>query len=397
METIDLALHGRAVLPEGIETEASILVRDGRILFAGPRAAAPGHEARETLEHDGWILPGLVDLHNHGGGGVSFPDCADAAEALRAVEEHRAHGTTTLVASLVTASAEELRARVAMLAELVGAGEIAAIHLEGPFISPDRKGAQNPAHIVPGDPELVAELCALADGGIATMTVAPETERADEVLAALAAGGALPSLGHTDCSGPEMERAIARSREALRGPGSRSAVPTATHLFNGMRPVHHRDPGPALACLDAAARAEMVVELIGDGVHTAAETIRYVMGIAAPGHVALVTDAMAAAGMPDGCYRLGALDVSVDDGVATLAEGGAIAGGTAHLLDVVRLAVHDADVPLAEAVRAASEVPARVLGLEGDVGSLAAGHRADALLTSGDLRAVRVLRAGRTV
>lgn len=398
MLTVDRALHGAAVLPAGLEPEAAVLLAGERIAWAGPLRDCPAHEAAERIDHDGLILPGLVDLHDHGGAGVSFPDCDSGAEAMRAVREHRAHGTTTLVASLVTASAEDLLRRTEMLAELVGAGEIAGVHCEGPFISPARKGAQNPAHITDGDAALVARLCALAPGALVTMTVAPEVDGADAVIDALVAGGAVPSLGHTDCSGPRMERAIERARAALAAaPGARSALPTATHLFNGMRPIHHRDPGPALACLDAAARGEMVVELIGDGVHTAPETIRYVMDIAGPGHVALVTDAMAAAGMPDGRYRLGALDVSVMDAVATLTDGGGIAGGTAHLIDVVRCAVRTAGVDLATAVHAASAVPARVLGLSGRVGALAAGLRADVVLVDAELRPRRVIREGAEV
>lgn len=398
MLTVDRTLLGAAVLPVGLEPEAAVLLAGERIAWAGPLRECPAHAAAERIEHEGLILPGLVDLHDHGGAGVSFPDCDSPAEAMRAVREHRAHGTTTLVASLVTASAEDLLRRTGMLAELAEAGEIAGVHCEGPFISPARKGAQNPLHITAGDPRLVARLCDLAPGTLVTMTVAPEAEGADAVIDALVAGGAVPSLGHTDCSGPQMERAIRRAREALGAtPGARSALPTATHLFNGMRPIHHRDPGPALACLDAAARGEMVVEVIGDGVHTAPETIRYVMDIAAPGHVALVTDAMAAAGMPDGHYRLGALDVTVADTVATLAEGGEIAGGTAHLIDVVRCPVREAGVDLAAAVHAASAVPARVLGIQDGVGSLKTGLRADVLLIDTELRPQRVLRGGAEV
>lgn len=390
----DLAITGTAVLPEGVVEDALILLRGDRIAYAGPAADAPAHTAAETLRCTGTILPGLVDIHDHGGGGASFPDCADAQEALVAVREHRAHGTTALVASLVTASAEELRRRVAMLAPLVEAGELAALHLEGPFISPARKGAQNPAHIVGGDAALVAELCAMAPGAIATMTVAPEAEDADAVIAELAAGGAIPSLGHTDCSGTQMEEGIAASRAALASPGARSSLPTATHLFNGMRPIHHRDAGPAFACLDAAARGEMIVELIADGAHVSAETVRYVFDIAEPEHVVLVTDAMAATGMADGRYRLGALDVVVDGGVATLAGDGAIAGGTAHLLDVLRFTVQEAGVDLAVAVAAATAVPARVLGHEAEIGALQVGKRADVLLVDEGLRVESVIRGG---
>jgi N-acetylglucosamine-6-phosphate deacetylase len=389
-----LAVRGTAVLEQGVLPGALLLLGGGRILWAGPEEKAPAHRAERTLEHPGLILPGLVDLHCHGGGGASFPDCADAEEAMVAVREHRRHGTTSLVASLVTASAEELAERVRMLAGLAEDGEVEAIHLEGPFISEARKGAQNPAHITGGDAALVGELCAQGRGAVATMTMAPETASAAGVIDALAAGGAVPSLGHTDCDSAQMDAAITASRDALRRHHGRSALPTATHLFNGMRPIHHRDPGPALAALDAAGRGEIVVEVIADGVHLAAETVAHVFSLAADGCVVLITDAMAAAGMADGSYRLGALDVDVRDGVATLAEGGSIAGGTAHLIDVVRFAVRQADVDLATAVRAATEVPARVLGREDEIGALRADLAADVLLVDAELRPVQVIRRG---
>ena len=398
--TADLALRGTAVLEQGLVPDALVLCAGERILWAGPAAHAPAGllpEDDRVLEHDGLILPGLVDLHCHGGGGASFPDSEGAEEMLAAVLEHRRHGTTSLVASLVTADAATLREKVAQLAGLHRDGEIAAIHLEGPFLSEARRGAQNPAHLTDGDPALVRELAEIAGGALATMTVAPEAAGADEVIDALAGSGAVPSLGHTDGGSAEMTRAVDRSIAALRRSRGRSPLPTATHLFNGMRPIHHRDPGPALAALDAASRGEMVVEVIADGVHLDARTVAHVFSIAAEDSVVLVTDAMAAAGMADGRYRLGALDVTVEEGVATLTEGGAIAGGTAHLVDVLRLAVLEAGVELVAAVRAASTVPARVLGLEDEIGSLAAGRRADVLMVDRALRPVTVLRGGREV
>lgn len=398
--TADLALRGTAVLEQGLVPDALVLCAGERILWAGPAAHAPAGllpEDSRVLEHDGLILPGLVDLHCHGGGGASFPDSEGAEEMLAAVLEHRRHGTTSLVASLVTADAATLREKVAQLAGLHRDGEIAAIHLEGPFLSEARRGAQNPAHLTDGDPALVRELAEIAGGALATMTVAPESAGADEVIDALAGSGAVPSLGHTDGGSAEMTRAVDRSIAALRHHRGRSPLPTATHLFNGMRPIHHRDPGPALAALDAASRGEMVVEVIADGVHLDARTVAHVFALAAEDHVVLVTDAMAAAGMADGRYRLGALDVTVEEGVATLTEGGAIAGGTAHLVDVLRLAVLEAGVELVAAVRAASTVPARVLGLEDEIGSLAAGRRADVLMVDRALRPVTVLRGGQEV
>ena len=394
---VDLAVRGTAVLEQGVVPDTLVLVRGERILWAGPAEQAPEHEAARSLDHDGLVLPGLVDLHCHGGGGASFPDSSTAEEMLTAVHEHRRHGTTSLVASLVTADADTLRDRVAQLSRLHRDGEIAAIHLEGPFLSEARRGAQNPAHLIGGDPELVRELAQLADGALATMTLAPEAERADEAIDALAESGAVPSLGHTDGDSAQMTAAVARCGAALRRARGRSPLPTATHLFNGMRPIHHRDPGPALAALDAASRGQIVVEVIADGVHLDARTVAHVFSLAAEDCVVLVTDAMAAAGMADGRYRLGALDVTVEDGVATLTEGGAIAGGTAHLVDVLRLAVREAGVDLVAAVRAASTVPARVLGMQDEIGSLAAGRRADLLLVDAALRPVTVVRGGREV
>ena len=398
--TADLALRGTAVLEQGLVPDALVLCAGERILWAGPAAHAPAGllpEDDRVLEHDGLILPGLVDLHCHGGGGASFPDSEGAEEMLAAVLEHRRHGTTSLVASLVTADAATLREKVAQLTGLHRDGEIAAIHLEGPFLSEARRGAQNPDHLTDGDPALVRELAEIAGGALATMTVAPEAAGADEVIDALAGSGAVPSLGHTDGGSAEMTRAVDRSIAALRRRRGRSPLPTATHLFNGMRPIHHRDPGPALAALDAASRGEMVVEVIADGVHLDARTVAHVFALAAEDHVVLVTDAMAAAGMADGRYRLGALDVTVEEGVATLTEGGAIAGGTAHLVEVLRHAVLEAGVELVAAVRAASTVPARVLGLEDEIGSLAAGRRADVLMVDRALRPVTVLRGGQEV
>lgn len=393
----ELALRGTAVLEQGLVPDALLLLEGGDIIWSGPAAHAPEHTAEQTLQHDGLILPGLVDLHCHGGGGASFPDAEGPEDMLTAVHEHRRHGTTSLVASLVTADAQTLRERVGDLASLAADGEIAGIHLEGPFISVERRGAQNPEHITAGDADLVRELAELAGGALATMTVAPEADGADAVIEALAEVGALPSLGHTDGSSQSMTRAIALSRAELRRERGRSALPTATHLFNGMRPIHHRDPGPALAALDAAATGELVVEVIADGVHLDARTVAHVFAIAAEGNVVLVTDAMAAAGMPDGQYRLGALDVTVAEGVATLSGGTSIAGGTAHLLDVVRFAVTEADIDLVRAVRAASSVPATVLGLQERIGSLAAGRRADVLLVDAQLAPVTVLRGGEIV
>jgi N-acetylglucosamine-6-phosphate deacetylase len=391
-----ILLRGTVVTPHGILPDGVVVTDGASIAWVGPASEAPG-DLPEPSEH--LLLPGLVDLHNHGGGGASVPDAETADDIRVAAEEHLRHGTTSMVASLVTAPRDVLLARTAVLAEAADAGVIVGIHLEGPFLSQARCGAQNPSDMLTGDPDLVRAIAAAARGHLATMTIAPEVV-GDDVLEALVEAGAVPSVGHTDATAEQVDAAVDRGFDLLAtSERARSGRLTATHLFNGMRPLHHRDPGPIAACLAAAGRGELVVELVADGTHLADGTTRSVFDLLDPGSIALVTDAMSAAGMADGDYQLGPMAVRVADGVARIVEadgtGGAIAGGVAHLLDVVRRVV-GAGVPLGDAVRAAATTPAEVLGRH-DLGALVAGRRADVLVTDPDLRPVRVMRRGEWV
>ena len=370
-------LRGRLV-SGGTTTDDAVLVLDGdRVTAVLPAADHP--DPPPPTGH--LLLPGLVDVHCHGGAGGSFPD-SDEAGVRRAAAHHRSRGTTTLVASLVSATPTVLRDRLALLAPLVG-DVLAGVHLEGPYLSAARCGAQDPAALRPGDPAELETL--LSTGAVVSVTFAPETDRAAELLAVCRAHGVLPSLGHTDAD-------AATTAAVVRAAGS---PVSATHLFNGMPPLLSRAPGPVAACLAAAARGELVVELVADGVHLAPETVATVFDLVGPDAVALVSDAMAAAGEPDGAYRLGALDVTVREGVARLAhDPSAIAGGTATLSDVLRRTVRDAGVDLAAAVTAATRTPARLLGLDAEVGELTPGRRADVLVTTPDLVPVAVYAAG---
>ncbi|MFD6392155.1 N-acetylglucosamine-6-phosphate deacetylase [Nocardia sp. NPDC060259] len=358
----------------------------GRISWVGRAANYPAVEQLPAASAD-LVLPGLIDVHCHGGGGFGFPN-GDAAGARVAAANHRGQGTTGLLGSLVSAQPEVLVEQAAVLADLVADGELLGIHLEGPFINAIRCGAQDPAAIVPGDPALFERICEASRGTVRSMTLAPETAHFEELLAAMRRNDVLPSLGHTDA---DAATTAARIADAVGGPI------TATHLFNGMPGLHHRSPGPVAACLAAAGRGDMVVELIADGVHLAPETVAMVFETVGAGQIALVSDAMAAAGLGDGDYQLGALDVRVCDGVARLATAdgtpGAIAGGTARLLDVLRWTVQHAGIPLAEAVTAVTRTPARVLGLD-DRGVLSVGARADLLVTDQSLQPRRVFVAG---
>ncbi len=387
------AVRGRVVTPEEVIEDGVIAFSGGVITHVEPWEDAPAQvrEAGAAAPGAGeLLLPGLVDVHNHGGGGASIPDASDPAEIATAVAEHRRHGTTRMMASLVTAAGDALVEKVAMLADVADSGVIAGIHLEGPFISVARCGAQNPAHIVDGDPELTARLLRAGRGHVRTMTVAPETANllgAGGVVDTLLEGGALPSFGHTDAGSEVMRAALSETAAMLEGTGRRATV---THLFNGMRTIHHRDPGPVPPALAAARDGEVVVELVADGAHLAPELVRDVFTLVGSANIAFVTDAMAAAGVADGEYRLGSLDVVVAGGVARLAEGGSIAGGTAHLLDVVRTSVRGG-VGLVDAVAAASVAPSFVLDPEPEFGALRVGHAAEIVRTSADLELIDVI------
>ena len=403
------ALRGRVVTPHEILDGGLVVVTDRHIAWVGRAQDARGAgfgralEAASPAPEGGYLLPGLVDVHCHGGGGESFPNAETAEQAMTAVLEHRRHGTTSLVASCVTASGEVLRERTRVLADLCEAGELAGIHFEGPFVSVERCGAQDPTYIVDPDAALTRELIELGRGHVATMTIAPEKPGVtgdNGVVAALIDGGALPSFGHTDSEAAPVRAALAdaaaRIAERLEsGKPVRSPRSTATHLFNGMRPMHHRTPGPVPEFLAAAQRGECVLEMIGDGVHLSPAIVLDMFETLGRDNVVLVTDAMAAAGMADGDYVLGSQPVTVADGVARLTEGGAIAGGTAHLIDVVRT-TWQGGVDLVDAVYAASVQGAQILG-DPSVGALRAGLWADVVVTDADLRPVTVLRRGEAV
>lgn len=385
-----LVVRGQVVTADDVIDDGALAIDSGALTFVGPWGAAPPpvRAAGAAARPAGYLLPGLIDVHNHGGGGASFPDSRTPKDVARGVAEHRRHGTARQIASLATASPGTLRERLSLLADAADAGEIAGIHLEGPFIAAGRCGAQDPTHILPGDPGLTRELLRLGRGHVRTMTIAPETPQFTRVVAELVEAGAVPSLGHTDAGANVMRAAIEECREALAGSGRRATI---THLFNGMRPLHHRTPGPVPPALAAASRGEVVLELIGDGVHLHPGLVADVFDLVGADNIALVTDAMAATGMADGEYRLGGVDVVVTGGIARLAgaqagsEPRSIAGGTAHLLDVVRTSVAGG-VRLVDAVRSAATVPAHIIDPTGNFGALKVGYAADVIHVNDDLR-----------
>lgn len=321
------------------------------------------------------VVPGFVDTHVHGGGGASF-DGGDAAAAERAVHAHRRHGTTTLVASLVTDTLDGLAGSVRGLGPLVDDGTLAGVHLEGPWLTRRYAGAHDPVLLRTPTEADVDRVLAGCGNRLRMVTLAPELPGALDAVRRLAAAGVVVAIGHTDAT-------YDQARAALDA-GAR----VGTHLFNAMRSFHHREPGPVAALLaDRSAH----VELIADGVHVHPAALR-LAATAAGDRTVLVTDAMSAAAAADGDYRLGRLDVTVRDGVARLASG-AIAGSTSTMASSVRFAVRQAGLDLADVVRAATLTPARLHGLDG-AGELRPGGPADLVVLDDDLQVVRVMRRG---
>lgn len=388
-------VRGRVVTTRGVLEDGVVVVTGERVTFVGPADEYDGGDNPSAsdaaggglpLRSDAIVLPGLVDVHNHGGGGASFAS-ADPDELRRAARAHLASGTTSVVASTVTDRPEQMLAAVTAAADAVETNTVAAIHVEGPFLAPGRCGAQDPRHLLAPDVGLARELVAAGRGHMHAMTVAPELPGADELIGLLLDAGVVPAVGHTEAPADLVRRTLAHTRAALGRPG------LVTHLFNAMPPLHHRAPGPVAGALAAAAAGDARVELVADGAHLDDETVRMVFALLGPERVVLVTDAMAAAGMADGTYRLGPQSVRVEAGVARLGDAAdaPLAGGTSRLLDVVRRCV-GAGIDITDAVTAATRSPARALGLDGP--ALVPGARADLVVTDANLRPLRVLRRG---
>ncbi|MFB8171239.1 N-acetylglucosamine-6-phosphate deacetylase [Kitasatospora purpeofusca] len=370
-----LALSGaRLVLPGGVVEGDRLAVEGERIAGLGG-TATPG-----DLDLAGYtVVPGFVDLHVHGGGGASYAS-GIAEEALRAARTHLEHGTTTTVASTVTGEIDDLARQAAVLSELAEDGVVAGVHFEGPFISRNRCGAHRPDLLRDPDPALVRKLVDAARGHARMVTLAPELPGGLDSVRMLADLGVIAAVGHTDSD-------YSRTLEAI---GAGATV--ATHLFNAMPGIAHRAPGPIVALLEDE---RVTVELINDGVHLHPSVLDLAYGTAGASRVALITDAMGAAGMGDGLYPLGPLQVEVKDGVARLVEGGAIAGSTLTLDVAFKRSVTVNGLSLNQAVESLSTVPARLLGLADRVGTLETGKLADLVVVdSATYDLVAVMRRG---
>ena len=363
-------IHARRMLgPSGL--------RQGWVEVVGDRIATWGEgspDAHPDLSVDGILSPGFVDVHSHGGGGANFG--ADPGQVEQVLAAHGAHGTTTMVASLVTGTIDELEEQVRVLSGFVADGRLAGIHLEGPWLSVLYKGAHTEALLADPDLDDVARLIEASNNAIKMVTIAPERTGALAAISYLAEHGVMAAVGHT---GADFDTALAAVDAGARG---------TTHLFNAMPEILHRNPGPALALW----RDRRVwVELVCDGIHVHPALVAHVMETK-PDKVVLITDAMAAAAFDDGEYVLGGLPVEVRDGVAHIAGTSTIAGSTLTLDRAIREAVH-AGVDPVIALRAATSNPADYLTLIG-VGRIDTGFYADLVCLDDTLQPTRVMRRG---
>ncbi|GAA1350451.1 N-acetylglucosamine-6-phosphate deacetylase [Streptomyces beijiangensis] len=365
----------RVVLPTGT-------VEGGRVIIEGTRIAGAASENAETLDLTGhWIVPGFVDMHVHGGGGASFTS-GTPEEILRGVQTHREHGTTTIVASTVTGEMDFLAERAGLLSEIVEQGDLAGVHFEGPFISPCQKGAHSEALLRDPDPADVRKLMDAARGTAKMFTLATEMRGGLDSVRMLAENGVIAAIGHTDATYEQTVEAI------------EAGATVATHLFNAMPPLHHRNPGPIAALLEDD---RITVELINDGTHLHPASLELAYRAAGSSRVAFITDAMDAAGFGDGTYQLGPMEVEVKDGVARLVEGGSIAGSTLTLDTAFKRAVTIDRLPVEDVVRSISANPARLLGVDDRVGSLEPGKDADLVVLDAEFTLVGVMRKGEWV
>ena len=363
----------------GVLDDAVLVVADGEIIgIESADSHPPTFQPDEEI--DGWVVPGFVDTHGHGGGGATYAT-TDPDEALAARRFHREHGTTTAIASLVTAELDVLAAQIATLKPLVDAGEFAGIHLEGPFLSAERKGAHDQALLRDPDPATIRGLVEQSRGTVSMVTLAPELAGGLASIEALADAGVVAAIGHTDAD------------DATAAAALDAGATVVTHLFNAMPPIHHREPGPIPRLL-ADDRCE--IELIADGFHLHPQVIELAVAAAGVDRVALVTDAMAAAGMPDGDFVLGALRVAVRDGQARLVASdgtlGSIAGSTLTMAAAFERMV-SWGYSIEQVAAMAATTPARWHGLD-TVGELAPGCRADLCVVDDHGQLLRVMQAG---
>lgn len=366
---------GFLVFPDRV-APGDVLICAGRIAALGPNAAK---EVKTKIEADSlFIAPGFLDLQVNGALGRSFLT-ASPEDMAAALDYFVRHGTTGVLSTLTSAPWGKLRSALARL-QATAHPAFLGVHMEGPFLAEARRGAHPKEHLLPPSPALVRMLLAEFPGLIRLWTLAPELPGAEEVVQVLRSQGVVCAVGHSDATYEEALRAFSWG------------VSLVTHLFNGMRPFHHRDPGLVGAALDS----EVFVSLICDGIHVHPTVVRFTAKLKGFDRIVLITDAVAPAGLPNGEYLLFEERVRVEHGIPRLPEG-TLAGSTLTLDRAVKNLIEFTGCSLPEAVRCATLNPARLLGIEERKGTLDVGKDADLVVFDEDLTILYTILAGKIV
>ena len=375
-----LGIRGTVITPSEEIADGLVTIEDGKISHVGGWTE---DRCERILDFSGYyVAPGLVDIHVHGGGGHSAMD----PEGIGGLSEFLARGgVTSYLPTTHTAPHEKIMKAAEAIGRGIRGGISGAtplgIHMEGPYISPEMCGAQNPNHVRLPDIGEIAEVYEASGGNLRVVTLAPEMEGGLDTIRWLASKRVVPAAGHTEATHDEMVDAID------------AGLSHASHLFNRMRPFHHRNPGAAGAAL---ADDRVTVELVADGFHLHPATLRIASRLKGPGKTALVSDSIPPTGLPEGEYDFGGLRVTVSGG-RSLLESGRLAGSTITLGDAVRNMVRLAGASLLEAVEMASTTPARIAGASGCKGRLAQGMDADITILDGDLSPALTMVRGEIV
>ncbi len=389
-------LLGKIVTPVEVIEQGAVGIEGEIITYAGPAAQAPRNKQNPAQNVDGWITPGLIDLHLHGAGGYDLMD--GTPESVEQVSRTLVrHGTTAYLATSmvrrdIPANNRHLEIAAELTGKRAGGAEVLGIHVEGPFVNPLRGGLIRPDRIWPPDRGDLEKILSVSRGKLRMMTMAPELPGGLELLALLEDSGVIGSLGHTEATFNEARA------------GFKQGIRHVTHLYNAMRGLHHREPGALGAVLmDHGVTAQ----LITDGVHVHPELLRWTASVLSPDALVLITDALPAAGLPDGVYATDGRNYHSENGSAwyRVPKGSSVPGtdvrgqlfGTTCLMDeLIRRAMKFMGVTFRQAIAMASLNPARTLGLEKRLGSLAPGRQADLVLWDADYRVVEAVIRGRS-
>lgn len=370
------------VTPQGIVKDSSLLIgEDGRIAGIGVTPIEAGSSARLRDLRRLRVLPGLIDVHVHGGGGFEMMD-AKYGDLDGMSRFHAANGTTAFLATTYTDSPERIEAALdnarSAMKTGVGGAELVGIHLEGPFLNALRAGAQNPADLTAPEPALVERYLAAADGCIRLVTIAPELPGGMAAVRRFVEAGITVSAGHTDATFAQMQEAV------------RHGLAHTTHHYNGMRPLHHREPGVIGAGL---LLPELTIELIADGIHSHPEMIRMAYLLKPADRICAITDAILCAGLPDGTYG----DVVMTDGEVYLLDGSSLAGSSLTMIRALRNTLKFTGLGLTDILPAFTSVPARQSGVGDRKGTIEVGKDADFIAVDGEIELQLTVVRGREV